>query len=736
MRHYLRMKNLRDFYKKVFTYKKLILIPENGIVYDSKKNIYQVISLPARFKVSIEVGNFPKSWCVLKGSIKRMGYPIRAKLIIRDEKESKVWHLPVNLKGTILELVKFPLKTKEVYFEPMDSLGTFGILEEFKIKPINPIERLYRMIRRVLFFFQKRYDRERKILGLKFSTLLFNLPKAYELANKIRDYDAYLDYDLWVKMFDSLNKNDIKKIKKDLEKNKPDVKFYVLIFNDKNKKALESSIKSLKKQLYSNYEFKIVENNTKFDVKKLLFEENSFNLNERLFLVFLKAGTFLSPHCLYWMFKEARNLDVDLIYSDHDYITEDGKRSNPYFKPDFSLEFLRSTNYIDWAFAVNASLLLKIENLNNTDFLNSDSHTLLFKIIENTSLTAIKHIPAILFHFPLENKKNNQTDITNKKLNEVNPVEEHLSKLGIKSKVDKISHNCYKVIYEIRQRELISIIIPTKNKTYALKTCVESILNKSTYENYEIIIVDNKSTENEAIEYYKKVSNNPKIKILFYNKPFNYSAINNFAVTKARGEVLVFLNNDIEVITPQWLEIMLGCLQQPKVGAVGVKLYYPNGLIQHAGVILGIGGCADHAFKYFEKTEKGYICRAILQQEYSAVTSACMMTRKDLFIKMGGFDEKNLPISFNDVDYCLKLREAGYRIVFTPYVELYHHESLTRKEKYDILKDQYKKEADYMRKKWFKFMEFDPYYNPNLDLRRPNFSISPFPRVKKPWESG
>ncbi|MEM1668687.1 MAG: glycosyltransferase family 2 protein [Thermofilaceae archaeon] len=730
------MKKLKDFIKKKFDCRKLILHPEQGVVYDPIENIYHVISIPAKLKVFIEGGVFPEGWCLFKGSIKRMGYPIRAKLVIKTNKECIVYQLPVSLKGTILELVKFPSNTKEVYFEPMDSVGKFGISEQFQIKSISSVERLYRMIKRVLFFFQKRYNRERKILGLKFSTLLFNLPKAYELANKIGDYDACLDYDLWVKMFDSLNKNDIKKIKKDIEKNKPDVKFYVIIFNDKNKKALESSIKSLKNQLYSNYELKIVENDTKFDVKKLLFEENSFNLNEKLFLVFLKAGTFLSPHCLYWMFKEARNLDVDLLYSDHDYITENGKRSNPYFKPDFSLEFLRSTNYIDWAFAVKASLLLKIENLNNTDFLNSDSHSLLFKIIENTSPTAIKHIPAILFHFPLQNEKHNQTDVTEKKLSEVNPVKEHLLRLGIKAKVDKTSPKCYKVIYEIRQRELISIIIPTKNKTYALKTCVESILNKSTYENYEIIIVDNQSSEIEALEYLKEISKNPKIRILSYDKPFNYSSINNFAVTKARGEVLVFLNNDTEVITPQWLEIMLGCLQQPMVGAVGVKLYYPNGLIQHAGVILGIGGCADHAFKYFEKTEKGYMCRAILQQEYSAVTSACMMTRKDLFIKMGGFDEKNLPISFNDVDYCLKLREAGYRIVFTPYVELYHHESLTRKEKYDILKDQYKKEADYMRKKWFKFMEFDPYYNPNLDLRRPDFSISPFPRVKKPWESG
>ncbi len=730
------MKKLKYYYQKRVGCRKLILHPEHGVVFDPKENIYHVISIPAKLKVFIEGGGFPEGWCLFKGSIKRMGYPIRAKLVIKTDREFIVYQLPISLKGTILELVKFPTNTKEVYFEPMDSLGRFGILEQFQIKSISSVERLYRMIRRVLFFFQKRYDRERKILGLKFSTLLLNPHKAYELANKIRDHDAYLDYDLWTKMFDRLDKEDIKKIKKDIEKNEPDVKFYILIFNDKNKFALESSMKSLKNQLYSNYELEIIEIDRKLDIKRSLIEGKSFNPNEKTFFVFLKSGTLLSPYCLYWIYKEAKTLDVNLIYSDHDYLTDDGKRWNPHFKPDFSIEFLRSTNYINWAFAVNASLLLKIENLNNTDFLNSDSHSLLFKIIENTSPTAIKHIPAILFHFPLENKKNNQTDITNKKLNEVNPVEEHLSRLGIKSKVDKISHNCYKVIYEIRQRELISIIIPTKNKTYALKTCVESILNKSTYENYEIIIVDNKSTENEAIEYYKKVSNNPKIKILFYNKPFNYSAINNFAVTKARGEVLVFLNNDTEVITPQWLEIMLGCLQQPKVGAVGVKLYYPNGLIQHAGVILGIGGCADHAFKYFEKTEKGYMCRAILQQEYSAVTSACMMTRKDLFIKMGGFDEKNLPISFNDVDYCLKLREAGYRIVFTPYVELYHHESLTRKEKYDILKDQYKKEADYMRKKWFKFMEFDPYYNPNLDLRRPDFSISPFPRVKKPWESG
>ncbi|MFN3976890.1 MAG: glycosyltransferase family 2 protein, partial [Aquificaceae bacterium] len=280
-----------------------------------------------------------------------------------------------------------------------------------------------------------------------------------------------------------------------------------------------------------------------------------------------------------------------------------------------------------------------------------------------------------------------------------------------------------------------SIIIPTKDNKPILENCIKSIFSKTTYKNYELIIVDNQSSDYETIEYLKYLSSLERIKVLNYKASFNFSAINNFAAKHAKGEVLVFLNNDTEIITPQWLEIMLGCLEQPKVGAVGVKLLYPNDTIQHAGVIIGLHGTADHPFKGYGRYEEGYMGRACLQQDLSAVTGACMMTWKYLFEEFGGFDEVNLPVAFNDVDYCLKLRSKGYRVVFTPYVELYHYESLTRgREKSKRYREERKKEALFIREKWKNFVQNDPFYNPNLELKGEAFSLSLEPRVTKPWK--
>ncbi|MDW7998700.1 MAG: glycosyltransferase family 2 protein [Thermodesulfovibrio sp.] len=702
---------------------KLTIIPQNNIIFDPEKKLYKVTATPARCKLLIDrKESFPDGWFLIKGILKRKGQTLKLKLIFQNDNIKKEQYLPVSCKGTILELIKIPPKTKEIFLELMNLVGEFEIVENFSLKPVNSLERIYRMFRRVLFFFQRRFNYQRKIIGLSYYTPLINLQKAYELANKIRDCESEIDYSEWIERFDKLKQTDIKKIIKDLKKSKINVKFYILIYDNDHIK-LNKTISSLEKQLYRNFEFKFLNDKSKAEFERLI------NLiSENAYFIFLKAGIILPIHSLYWIAKEAESSDIDLIYTDHDYIDYENKRFNPCFKPDFSLEYLRSNNYIGFAFAVKAKIISKIENLSIEEIYGYNSHSLLLKIAEKTTPSKIKHIPTILFHFPEQFKINDEI-LLNK-----NPVKEHLERLKVSASVERIDSKNYKVIYHLRDKPLISIIVCTKDQFLILKNCIESILEKTTYSNYEIILVDNQSTEENTLGYLKSLLNIPKIKLLNYNKPFNFSAINNFAVTKTNGEVLVFLNNDTEIITPMWLEIMLGCLQQPNVGAVGVKLYYPNGRIQHAGVIVGPGGCADHAFKGLEKTDRGYMDRAIIQQEYSAVTAACMMTWKNLFIKVGGFDEENLPISFNDVDYCLKLKEAGYRIIFTPYVEIYHYESLSRGKDFSYeAQIRSKREADYIRKKWTKYIEYDPFYNPNLNYKRLDFSLNLFPKLKKPW---
>lgn len=262
----------------------------------------------------------------------------------------------------------------------------------------------------------------------------------------------------------------------------------------------------------------------------------------------------------------------------------------------------------------------------------------------------------------------------------------------------------------------VTIIIPFKDKVSLLQKCMESILQKTSYQDYEVILVDNESKESETLTYLKSLENNDKIRILQYIKPFNFSAINNFAVKHVRGEYVLFLNNDTEVISENWLEKMLECFEDEKVGAVGAKLLYPDGTIQHAGVMLEEKRLAIHAFRTWKEIDVEFD----VPREWSAVTAACMMTRKELFEKVGGFDEENLPIAYNDVDFCLKLRKFGFKVLCTPHAKLFHHESASRKS--DIFariinRKRYCKfleEQNYLRKAWTREIVEDPFYDKNF----------------------
>jgi GT2 family glycosyltransferase len=276
---------------------------------------------------------------------------------------------------------------------------------------------------------------------------------------------------------------------------------------------------------------------------------------------------------------------------------------------------------------------------------------------------------------------------------------------------------------EIINRPLVSIIIPTFNRADLVKVCIESIERKTTYKNYEIILVDNNSNESYSLSYFDKISK--KHTVLKYSKPFNYAAINNFAVKHAKGEHILLLNNDTEVINGDWIEAMLEYSQLPEIGAVGAKLLYPDDSIQHAGVILGIGGVAGHSHKYFLRTAEGYIGRVNSAQNISAVTGACLMVKKSIFKEVGGLDEQNLAVAFNDVDLCLKIHSAGYRNVYTPFAELYHYESISRgyEDKPEKIK-RFEKEKKFMMKKWSKLLKNDPNYNPNLTFTKEDFSLN------------
>lgn len=310
-------------------------------------------------------------------------------------------------------------------------------------------------------------------------------------------------------------------------------------------------------------------------------------------------------------------------------------------------------------------------------------------------------------------------------------MNDHFERTQISAKAELLDFGMYRVRYTIPAPDtLISLIIPTRNSLKLIKQCIDSIVSKTTYKNYEILIVDNNSDDPEVLNYFNSLIIDERIHIIRDERPFNYSALNNAAVCQAKGEYIALVNNDIEIITPEWLDEMLGLAIQPGVGVVGARLWYPNDTLQHGGVITGLGGLAGHSHKHLHKNGPGYFYRAQLIQSLSAVTAACLVVKKSIFQEVGGLDEVNLAVAFNDVDFCLRVLKAGYRNVWTPYAELFHHESATRgSEDTPEKKERFRNEMLYMKTRWGESLMNDPAYSPNLTLDFEDFSYAWPPRI-------
>jgi GT2 family glycosyltransferase len=530
---------------------------------------------------------------------------------------------------------------------------------------------------------------------------------------------------------------------------KPKISIIVPTFNTPEKILIEM-IDSVINQTYPNWELciadggsrkpyinEILNSYTKKDdrikVKFLTGNKGiAGNSNEALslatgdFITFLDHDDVLAPFAFFEVVKAINeNPEVDFIYSDEDKISNDGKkRFDPFFKADWSPDTLRSQNYICHLTVIKKELLNRVGWFKE-GYEGSQDYDLILRATENAN--KIHHIPKILYHWRA-NPSSAAGDITNKMYafeSGKKAITDHLVRIGRDGIVeDGLFLGAYKVVYDLKESPTISIIIPNRDHADDLEKCVQSIINRSTYSNFEIIIVENGSIEKSTFHLYGKLGQMKSIKIVTWDKPFNYAALNNFAVDCAKGEILLFINNDTEVITSNWLECMLEHAVRKEVGAVGAKLYYPDDTIQHAGVIIGIGGVAGHSHKYFPKDALGYFGRPQIIQNLSAVTAACMMIRKEVFDEVGRFDE-GYSHAFNDVDLCMKIREKGYLVVFTPYAELYHYESKTRgNDDTPEKQERFKREVGLFKRKWGYVLENgDPYYNSNLTLDKEDFSI-------------
>lgn len=555
-----------------------------------------------------------------------------------------------------------------------------------------------------------------------------------------------VDYEQWYENHKALPE-ELEKQKNEKWKRKPLISIVVPVYNTPQV-FLQQMIESVQNQSYSEWELcignaspenkemkKILEEYKKdARIKEVEIPENkgiSQNTNRAMEIAsgeligLLDHDDLLAPNALYEIAKAVNeHPDAEVIYTDEDKVTTDLKEHfQPHLKPDFNLDLLRSNNYICHFFVASRDLIKRVGGF-RPEFNGAQDYDLILRCTEQAK--QIVHIPKILYHWRVH--KASTADNPASKMYAFDAgkraIEEHLVRCRTKGTVQHTKDlGFYRVKYEICGEPLVSIIIPNKDQSEALKKCLDSIREKTSYRNYEIIIVENNSEEPETFAFYKKIAGE-KIKVVTWEGEFNYSVINNFGVRHARGDYLLLLNNDVEIINGDWLTEMLSHCQRKEVGIVGAKLYYPDNTIQHAGIIIGIGGVAGSVFVGLPRAFSGYLHKASIQLDLSAVTAACMLVKRSVFEQVGGLEEK-LKVAFNDVDFCLRVREKGYLVVYDPYAELYHYESKTRgaedtKEKIR----RFQTEIEYMRSHWIGLLKKgDPYYNCNLSLTKWDYSL-------------
>ena len=565
------------------------------------------------------------------------------------------------------------------------------------------------------------------------------------------------DYAEWVRRYDTRTdegRSAMRAYANDFA-HKPLLSIVMPVYNPKPEWLVEA-IESVRNQLYPHWELciaddastdprirTILEGYVKRDGRiKVMFREHNGHIcaasNSALSLavgewvVLLDHDDVLSEVALFWTVDAInRHPEARLIYSDEDKIDERGERHDPYFKCEWNIDLFYSQNMFCHLGAFRRDVLLGVGGF-RVGFEGSQDHDLVLRCSEVVDGGHIHHIPRVLYHWRAHAASTAYESETKPyaKIAGERALNEHLARQGIQATATS-EVNGYRVHYRLPEpAPKVSIIIPTRDNERLLRRCIESVTERTRYRDYELIIVDNGSVDATVVAYLRDISQREGVRVIRDDRPFNYSALNNRAAREATGEILCLLNDDIEVITPEWLSEMVSVAIQPGVGAVGARLLYPDGTLQHGGVILGIGCIAGHFHKGLSREDYGYFARASLAQGVSAVTGACLMVRKGVYEAVGGLNEADLTVAFNDVDFCLRVREAGYRNIWTPYAELYHHESATRgPDTSPIKRARFEREVRYMKDRWKGILENDPAYSPNLTLDYEDVSYAWPPRV-------
>ena len=577
------------------------------------------------------------------------------------------------------------------------------------------------------------------------------------------EWEADGDYARWIRCYDQLQRDDLKRIREQIAHfhYSPLISVLLPVYNS-NLKWLRRAILSVQKQLYPRWELCIVDD-ASTDRKIWPFLQRYARRDRRIkvmrrmenghisaasndalclatgdFVALLDHDDELAPTALYFVALALnKNRDLQLLYSDEDKLDALDRRTEPYFKSDWNPELFLAQNFVSHLSVYRTDLIHRIGGF-RIGFEGSQDYDLTLRCIEEIQPKQIEHLPWVLYHWRAGDQSTASNATAKPYAQEAarRAVQEHLQRRGIPGNVVP-SHGVYlQTRYALPiEQPLVSIIIPTRDQVSRLQKCLNSIFEKTDYRNYEIIVLDNESYDAGTLEFLDTLRKHARVRVERIEGAFNYSRLNNRGVELSQGSFVALVNNDVEVINVGWLSEMVSRAVRPEVAMVGARLWYPNGTIQHGGVILGAGGMAGHAHAGLRRGEPGYFARAHLAQDVSAVTTACAVVKREVYRKLGGFDE-NLAVTFNDIDFCLRSREAGYRIVWTPYAELIHHESASRGFDDSAPKQvRFLAEVDYMKSKWNHILQRDPFYNPNLSLDENFFTLAFPPRTTKPWQS-
>ncbi|MBZ9610363.1 glycosyltransferase family 2 protein [Rheinheimera maricola] len=661
-------------------------------------------------------------WYSIEGEVVIEG---RKRIVSVHSAAGLLVHLPLTLKGRLLDLFYVPAGYSGLSMQiSAKDLTLYRC--DFQLTKLTTMQRVWRMTRRLALTFIRQPASRRRGVALGWTSVFEGLEPAYRKACQLRAWHAGIPYAAWIRLHEAEHAQPHSRIAQYLT-TRP--RLVVVVYGDATLSAAlwQTSIDSVAKAkiALSNVFALTINTGLNVDIPTSVACGDAKALAKWLAVdgrvLLLRAGAVLSAWSGAWW--ALCGTSAPFSYSDSDYLMPHRRR--PQFKPDWSIELLRSTHYIGDVVCCQVPALLNCGWLESDWQRDRPGQRLVLRLAEQLDgASAPEHIAAVLWHDTLPPAPAQPASVA-----------EHLQRLGVAAAVSEGAHQTVRVSYQRSSTPLVSIIVPTRDMLNLLAACVNSVLDKTQYPSFELLIVDNQSSCSDTLAYMQQITADARVKVLCYDQPFNYAAINNFAVNHADGELICLLNNDTEVISAQWLDEMVATLQQPAVGAVGARLLYSDGRVQHAGDTVGPGGCADHLHSKIARHEAGYMKRAVATQEVSAVTAACLLTPKPLFLQLGGLNEQQLAVAFNDVDYCLRVREAGYRVVYNAYAELYHHESVSRgKDSTPEKAQRAKREAEYMRRRWAHLMSHDPFYNPNLNYQRADFSLGRELKVKAPWQ--